>query len=293
MSVNLVNGVNILERGVQMDKISIPYLCGGTFLTQILRARKDLVPTKDYEKGHKESHSEQEVFRRLISIYHLTDFHECSSLKPYTSKFKSCTDSLLAFGQFSDNDRHRNFTEDIKSEHSVALRMMTEFVHEFIEPSLQNQLVRCLVDMVVSDNTIRPEDEFLIVDNGIEVKVKDFSSLNRISIEPFLLGVWHYIILNRADKNYEGSETYKEWCPEKGVYRGTVGNGITWEIVVDTISEEILEDKQSNATFDEHSSDSVFEGESNTQAQTIENATIINNYGGKVVNAENIAVLNL
>ena len=48
-----------------------PYLCGGTFLAQILRARKSPELSAYYNRNKKESLSEQETFRRLISIYHI------------------------------------------------------------------------------------------------------------------------------------------------------------------------------------------------------------------------------
>ena len=65
-----------------MDNKTTPYLCGGTFLTQILRARKDLASSTEHTNGQKESLSEQETFRRLISIYQLSNFYGGTSLKP-------------------------------------------------------------------------------------------------------------------------------------------------------------------------------------------------------------------
>lgn len=60
-----------------MANESIPYLCGGTFLAQVLRARLPLTTAADHINSKKECLSEQEVFRRLISIYQLKDFRLC------------------------------------------------------------------------------------------------------------------------------------------------------------------------------------------------------------------------
>lgn len=74
---------------------SIPYLCGGTFLTQVLRARLPVTTATDHINSKKECLPEQEVFRRLISIYQMKDFnaYEGDSLKTNTSNFKSCKET--------------------------------------------------------------------------------------------------------------------------------------------------------------------------------------------------------
>lgn len=163
-----------------MANEKIPYLCSGTFLTQILRARKELTTSTEHTSGQKESLSEQETFRRLISIYHLSDFYGGTSLKPYTSKYKSCTDSLVAYGQFSDNDLHRAFDEDIRNDNSIALHMISEFVQEFIAPTLWLQLVRSLLDMIRTDKDIQADDMFYITADTSAVSAKDINHLDHI-----------------------------------------------------------------------------------------------------------------
>lgn len=111
-----------------MANESIPYLCGGTFFTQLLRTRPVLTTSTEHTKGHKESLSEQETFRRLISVYQMKDFMNCSSLKTYTSQFKTCTNSLEAFTSFSDANMKWSFDKDVKSSDSSALILMSNFV---------------------------------------------------------------------------------------------------------------------------------------------------------------------
>ena len=45
-----------------MTKDAIPYICGGTFLAQVLRARANRKTPTDYTNGQKESLSESETF---------------------------------------------------------------------------------------------------------------------------------------------------------------------------------------------------------------------------------------
>lgn len=280
-----------------MTNKKTPYLCGGTFLTQILRARKELTTPTEHTNGQKESLSEQETFRRLISIYQLSDFLGGTSLRPYTSKYKNCTDSLVAYCQFSDNDRHRAFDEDVKNDESVSLRMMSEFVKEFLNPSLWLQLVRCLLDMIETDKDIQEDDEFFINADATAVKAKDIHNIDHFYIEPFLLGIWHFIIMNRADNNEKGSDTYCEWYPSRNNYRGNVGNGITRKITVDSLPiKSTLE--HDNATANEPEIDVIDSKDkshatSNKCTQYIENATIVNQNGEKNIHIDHLDTLNL
>ena len=212
-----------------------PYLCGGTFLAQILRARKSSELSAYYNKNKKESLSEQETFRRLISIYHMAEFSSCSSLKTYTSQFKSCTNSLESFALFSDSDVKREFDSDVRSADSSALTMMSDFVQEFIDTEKYIQLVRCLLDMIENDSTIAPNTPLYILENTESVTKAEINNMQVFMIEPFLLGIWHYIIMNRSDSNEKGASTYRQWYPSRDKYIGTVGSGITREIYVQSI----------------------------------------------------------
>ena len=202
-----------------------PYLCGGTFLAQILRARKSSELSAYYNRNKKESLSEQETFRRLISIYHIAEFSSCSSLKTYTSQFKSCTNSLESFALFSDSDVKREFDSDVRSADSSALTMMSDFVQEFIDTEKYIQLVRCLLDMIENDSTIAPNTPLYILENTESVTKAEINNMQIFMIEPFLLGIWHYIIMNRSDSNEKGASTYRQWYPSRDKYIGTVGSG--------------------------------------------------------------------
>ena len=91
----------------------IPYLCGGTFLAQILRAMERTTTSTDHMNGQKESLPEREIFRRLLSIYRLVEFPADAggSIKTYASQFKVCQNSLASFTGFADNDSRMRRTE--------------------------------------------------------------------------------------------------------------------------------------------------------------------------------------
>ena len=113
----------------------IPYLCGGTFLAQILRAMERTTTSTDHMNGQKESLPEREIFRRLLSIYRLVEFPADAggSIKTYASQFKVCQNSLASFTGFADNDSRMKFDRDVRSERSKSLYMMSNFVSECID----------------------------------------------------------------------------------------------------------------------------------------------------------------
>lgn len=267
---------------------TVPYLCGGTFLCQILRAEKPTATATEHTKGKKDSLSEPETFRRLISIYQLKDFIGGSTLGPYTTKYKSCQDSLPPFTQFTDNDLRRKFDFAVKKRNSAALRMMWDFVNEFIDVEGKGeQLVRCLLGMIKDDGGILPDDIFIL--NGKSVSKRELVEMHRIEIEPFLLGVWHYIIMHRADKNENGSATYQSWYAGRKDYRGNVGSGISDDIIVKSISPEPLAAETETAAGEQPESDSA----ETQDTQRIEYATIVNQYGENCLHIDHVDVLNL
>lgn len=230
-----------------------PYLCGGTFLTQILRVTERTTTSTDHTKGQKESLPEREVFRRLLSIYRLGDFPSDvgGSIKTYASQFKGCQNSLVSFTGFADSDFRMKFDRDVRSENSKALYMMSNFVSECIDiPKNGEQLVRCLLGMIKDDDTIKSTDEFYILPDGSSISKKDIDSTDKIYIEPFLLGVWHYVIMNRAEKNELGAETYQSWYPKRNDYRGTVGSDITMSINVTSAKIEEPTETETDGIFD-------------------------------------------
>ena len=270
----------------------IPYLCGGTFLTQLLRVTKRTTTPTDHKNGQKESLPEREVFRRLLSIYRLGKFSVGAgdSIKTYASQFKSCQDSLTVFTGFADNDYRTEFDRDVRSGKSTALYKMSEFVKECIDVKKNGeQLVRCLLGTIKGDKTIKATDGFFILLNGCTMSKQDILNTDKFYIEPFLLGVWHYIIMNRAEKNELGSDTYKSWYPSRANYRGTVGSDITMDIDVKSaiIEKPVTSEETSEFHSEQNSADAI------KSAQFIDDATVVNITGEKVVYAKNIEVLNL
>ena len=291
-----------------MTKDAIPYICGGTFLAQVLRARANRKTHTDYTNGQKESLSESETFRRLISIYRLKDFEPGGdSLKTYTTGYKNCTKEYLDYLQFLDNDLRRDFDEDVRSDHSLALHMMSEFVSELTDDKKGKTLCRCLLDMLLHDPDI--EDDTVLYVCKKPVTQQELKTIDCFDLPYFLLGVWHYIIMNRSEYNLNGAATYNTWYPGNGkAYKGTIGNGVNYDITVkcSIIPEPETKDTESETGTEEATSSNDAEPQPKATApdqeetadakvvnQYFNNPTVVYQNGDKNVHIDHVDVLNI
>lgn len=295
-----------------MANNGIPYLCCGTFLTQVLRARGELKSAADYEKGEKESLSEQETLRRLVSVFRLSDFAPAGgSLKTYTTHVKTCGDSHESYFGFCDYDLRREFDEDVRSGSSTAIYLMSEFVKDFIDPDKYEQLVRCLLGLILDDEEIEPNEVLLIRDGGKPVAKSELLAEDGYHIEAFLLGVWHYVIMNRHGDNGKGAATYQQWYKGRNNYTGKVGDRISQRLEVSSVPAEnpvkpdpASEDRYADGEVDEELDEDVAtesqdnsaahdEDAKNHSSQYIGRATVVNQYGEKNVHIDHVGILNL
>lgn len=197
-----------------MNEIT-PYLCGGTFLTQLIEAGRPKKTAREHASGQKESHREHDVFRWLISVYQREEYTEAgNTLKTYASQYKKCKTSLSSFTRFGDQESVIEFDRDVKSDSSAALYMMSEFIKNVITPSNYARLARRLLGLIKGDTTIPEEDIFYLSQRPITKA--DLIASTEIDLAPFLLAIWHYIILRRANKNENGAATYQAWFTQDG-----------------------------------------------------------------------------
>lgn len=285
-----------------MENTSIPFLCGGTFFTQVYRSRKGKKTANEHAKGQKESLSEPELFRRLISIYQLTDFRpEINTLKSYTTFFKRCKQNQDNFIGLDDYDKRRNFKEDIQKEDSKAFSAMVQFVRDYIDESLYKQLARNLLGLIQEDSSIPTNEKFFIWPKWVEKQ--SLITRTEINLPDLLLGIWHYIAINRSNENIKGTDTYHSWYPvNPKEYKGRVGADIKQELQVtcsntshQSASASVLdgENNQSSEKAYEADDSSTTEENNYSKTQIIQNATIVNQHGEKNIHITHVDTLNI
>ena len=128
-------------------------LCGGVFLTVLLKSKVERIKGSD---GTKINLLEQEVFRRLVSIYQLSDFEpdDLVNFKTYTSQYKTCKKDITFVIKATNSGYQNTFDDDVKSGQSQALQMMNEFVDECIDRNLRNNLVATLLYIIEKDDNM-------------------------------------------------------------------------------------------------------------------------------------------
>lgn len=95
--------------------------------------------------------------------------------------------------------------------------------------SPKSGVAAALIELVIDDDSIEPDEEFFVVEDGSKIKKATFSDLNEVCLPALLLGVWHYAVTKRKD-NKVGKQTYDNWCPPAGggprVYHGDIGERV-------------------------------------------------------------------
>lgn len=239
-----------------------PRLCGGTFFTLVLQALQQRMNAREHYKGDSDGLSDPEVLVGLIKVINPAYIDPGKEkLKTIVNNYKQGRNSNSTYFPFRDNQVLSAFDFTVTTNYQTALNRMIRFVNDFLDLSQtvhkDVNLVRALVDLIQKDESIKNGDEFYIELNGEKKKKAALCDLKEICLPAFLLGVWHYVVINRKD-NSVGKKTYDEWCPSTGggqrKYTAHMGEGIldsltTYMIDMDeTIMEEIIDETVEDKT---------------------------------------------
>ena len=185
--------------------MNVPYLCGGIFFWILTQYRNSEI-------------NETELLSKLLNISKMTksDLSQNKNFNVYTSRFKSCTDNIFHKLTIILTDGTKYFSDDfVKNKGFDILDETKKFTKKYIDKDCYNPIAQILLDLIVSDESISDDEEFYITWDFWPIKKKELKGLKKICIETLILGVWQYIVVNRAEKNLNGKATYKEWGGEK------------------------------------------------------------------------------
>ena len=211
-----------------------PRLCGGTFFTLVLQALRQRMRAREHYKGESDGLTDPEVLMGLIKVIN-PDYQELdrNALKTKTNDYKSCKTSGGTYLPFGETQEIRAFDDRVKHNYKSVLSEMIVFVNTYLDLSeavgKTTLLVKALVDLILQDETIGISEDFYIGEEGQTIKKTALGGLNKVCLPAFLLGVWHYAVVNRKD-NTVGKNTYDAWCPSAGggqrKYTAHMGEGI-------------------------------------------------------------------
>lgn len=211
-----------------------PRLCGGTFFTLVLQALRQRMKAREHYAGDSDGLSDSEVMVGLIKVINLDHVDPGKEkLKTIVNNYKRCETSTSAYLPFGDDQVVTAFDTAVRTDYQTALNGMIGFVNDFLDMSeavhKDVNLVRALIDLIQQDQSIKANDEFYTEPNGEKKKKTALGDLKKVCLPAFLLGIWHYIVINRKD-NSIGQKTYDAWCPSNGraqrKYTAHMGEGI-------------------------------------------------------------------
>ena len=279
-----------------MTTIEYPRLCGGTFFTLVLQALRQRMKAREHYSGDSDGLSDPEVLVGLIKVIN-PDYTDPGkeNLKGTANNYKACKISNSTYLPFDDEQVISAFDSKVKTAYQSVLNRMVGFVNDFLDMSetvhKDVNLIRAIVDLVQQDQTIKAGDEFFIGQNGEKKKKAALGDLKEVCLPSFLLGVWHFIVVNRKD-NGIGKATYDVWCPSAGggqrKYVAHMGEGILESLTISYA--DIVEEAETDA---EPVETVIIEGTSEQQVQqTVNNPFVFNfnqygNNGTQIGHIEN------
>jgi hypothetical protein len=206
-----------------MRKMVKQRLCGGTFFTLLLQARKPRTGVRERYMAIRDGLSEPETLTALAKVI-VPDMQTPlesmdKTIKGNAFDFKTCLNSGGMYFPFGDADARAAFDTRVKTEYWTALAAMSEFVDGFIDAGgstkKDERLVRALVELIGLDDSIEDTQRFYICEDGSAVAKSDILDATEFCFQPFLLGIWHFTVL-RKEGNTIGQQTYEAWCPSQG-----------------------------------------------------------------------------
>lgn len=288
-------------------------LCGGTFFVLLSDARKPLLSKAENYKGKKSGITETELLLSLARIV-IPDIpepmsSELKSLRDSTNDFKSCKNWGGGFFRLGDKSVKKSFDERLKNNYSESLTAMSKLVDKYIDAETSTKkdeyLVKALVEVIMEDDKILPEQLLYIQANGQPIEKKMLSSISEICLQSFLLGIWHFAVTG-IKENSIGRKTYEECCPphngskgSKREYVAAIGENSSLNIHLSYYENDHLCDEPSDDVDETENIDELIETEivddiknDDTAAQHIDNSVMVNIGNGLQIK-ENHGTLNI
>lgn len=186
----------------------IPRLCGETFFTLILEARKNT------------NYTQEQCFKELLSIYDETVKNWTGpGLKSTVSQYKNCVlKSDCSYIDFGNNQRNVEFDKRIRSDYSSVIDSMRQFAVKHLKPSGE-WLVAALLELIEKDSSIDKNVRFYINPGHNPSYKSELKTIKDVYYYDFLFGVWYYICTSKI-KIGAGRETILDWTEDLGKGKG-------------------------------------------------------------------------
>lgn len=231
-----------------MFETDYPVLCGGTFFTLIMEERKPGTSGRSHVSGIKNNFLEKDMLKSLAKIVSPELEKDISASS--CSEFKSCKKSFFTVTGINPRSQCcEAFNERVKTQYAAVLDDMEKFVKNYIsaESCAQTRCTKRLLDLICKDDSIQENEIFYIDEYGNGQALKQIALARDkldINFPAFLLGIWHFVVVHRAD-NTIGAATFESWhkressanSKSRKVFISTIGDCYNREICIHTSPE--------------------------------------------------------
>ena len=239
-----------------MSEQKSTFLCGGVLFFMLMKATYPDGSARDHREGIKDEHKAPDVMSDLI--YTFTGSRSFGSEKD-TSNYRECKIEGTVNVPFNDESIISAYESTIKNRYTEALGMMREFCLWHINSAMKEWLVRALLEIIEFDEDIKDTDRFYVLGDGSCMNKSDMKKIGDYELEPFLVGVLYFILRNRCEKNYLGTDTLDYYGNKKKykerIHKGNAGKRIERTITVtmyDSLDDENTDEIQ-DSEIDEDS----------------------------------------
>ena len=216
-----------------MPENKIPYLCGGVLFFLMAHMKPSTGTARDHQSGLKDDHSDPVVMQDLIFAVKGSEY---TTAAKDTSNYRECKNNGSVNVPFNDVALCSSYDNVVKNNYSDTLKRMSEFAQGHLDLSKKEWFIKVLLDIIENDGDIDDTDEFYIECDGSPTTKASIRTTEQFTLPAFLVGVMHYILVNRYDKNTLGVATLEAWgqkTPRKPrKYTGNAGESITRNITV-------------------------------------------------------------
>lgn len=191
------------------EKFGYSKLCGGTFLTLLLKRKRI---NKKTGKPNANSLFLRDLFMLIGDIFY-KEFKGRSAATT-TSKYKSCESINTGFLNTLADDNIKKFNDLIKNDYEKLMYGMQSYIDSYllIDPK-DPWLVYALLELIDDDIDIKESYEFYCMPDGKTIRKDDLLRESVISVPALLIGIWYYVI-NEKISNRIGRETFLSWTDE-------------------------------------------------------------------------------
>ena len=170
-------------------------LTGGIFFLLISKCLKNTGKT------------EVDCLSELTAIFKREKNVARKTMRSNTTLYKKCELDNSLFLPFQDKELQEAFRKRIEQDYSSVLAEVSAFTKKFISAKDYSWLVSAIVDILRYDNSAT-ESQFRILSDGKAVSYQELLSVEYVEIEPFLTGIWGFILSERP-YNTVGAETFR------------------------------------------------------------------------------------